>query len=294
MKMNSFTDVALEFLDAKRAERYSPATLRSYFSILDAVSIWMNGRDVDIAAITARDIRAYLGSLDSVSGKTVYNHHICLSSLWTFAVDQGYAYDHVVRQVKAPKFAKKRIIPFTEAQVRKILAASKNSRDRAILITLLDTGIRAAELLALGVDDWLPGYLKVMGKGSKERLVPVSPPTEAAIQSQLVGRRVRAAGVDGGDALFATVISGKIMTYTTLQSVMRRLEKYSGVSDIHCHRFRHTFAITYLRNGGDIYTLQKILGHSSLDTVKIYLDIVRSDVTDAHRHASPIINWDIS
>jgi site-specific recombinase XerD len=161
-------------------------------------------------------------------------------------------------------------------------------------MVLLDCGIRRSEICGLTISDWQPGSLKVFGKGKKERLVPVSGPTEAAIQAQLLDRKIRKFGVDGGNALFATVISGKRMTSTTIGCVMRRLRKYSGIQDIHCHRFRHTFAITYLRNGGDIYTLQKILGHSSLDTVKIYLDIVRTDVEAAHAQASPILNWNIS
>jgi site-specific recombinase XerD len=289
--MNSLAHVANEFLDAKAAERYSPSTLKSYFSILNAFCVWVRGHDIDIADIQPADIRAYLGSLVGVADKTVYNHHICLSSLWTFALEAGYVDHHVVRSVRAPKIPERRVVPFTEEEARRLLVAAKRSRDRAIIMVLLDTGIRRSEICALSVNDWSPGFLKIFGKGKKERLVPLSPPTEASIQAQLLDRKVRGRGVDGGSALFACVISGHPMTGTTISSVMRRLEKYSGVKGVHCHRFRHAFAITYLRNGGDIYTLQKILGHSSLETVKIYLDIVRTDIEAAHRTASPILNW---
>ena len=291
--MRTFNDVALEFLDARRAERYSEGTIKSYYSILDAFAIYIQGQTVTFTDIQPSDIRAYLGSLDEVADKTVYNHHVCLSSLWTWSIEQGYCVDHVIRAVKPPKFTNHRVVPFTEVQCRRILTSCKRSRDRALVMVLLDCGLRAAELCGLTVEDWSPGLLKVMGKGRKERLVPISPPTETAIQNQLVARRVRSSGIDGGDALFACVISGKRMSYTTVQTIMRRLEKYSGIANIHCHRFRHTFAITYLRNGGDIYTLQRILGHSSLDTVKIYLDIVHADVQAAHRSASPIVNWNL-
>lgn len=292
--MLSLAHVAHEFLDAKAAERYSQNTLKSYLSILNAFSIWIRGYDVDIADITPGDIRAYLGSLDGVADKTVYNHHICLSSLWTFAVEVGYVEVNVVRQVRAPKIPERRVVPFTEEEARRLLVAAKRSRDRAVIMVLLDTGIRRAEICRLQVDDWSPGFLKIFGKGKKERLVPLSPPTETALVAQLADRKIRGRGVDGGAALFACVISGHPMTGTTISSIMRRLEKYSGVKNVHCHRFRHTFAITYLRNGGDIYTLQKILGHSTLETVKRYLDIVRVDVETAHRTASPIIGWKLS
>jgi len=268
-------------------------TVRSYFSILDKFSLWIGGRDVAFADITPRDIRSFLGSLTDLADKTIYNHHIALSSLWTFAMEQGYVDRHIVRMVQTPKIPERRVVPFTEMECRRILQATRNKRDYAIVMVLLDSGIRRSEICSLSVDDWSPGSLKVFGKGKKERFVPISEPTEKAIRDQLLERKIKVDGINGGGALFACEISQRRMTSSTIGSIMRRLRKYSGIRDIHCHRFRHTFAITFLRNGGDIYTLQKILGHSCLDTVKIYLDIVRSDVEAAHRRASPILNWKI-
>jgi site-specific recombinase XerD len=289
----SFVDVALEFIDAKKAARYSMHTVRSYFGILDKFSLWIGGRDVAFADIEPRDIRSFLGSLTELADKTIYNHHIALSSLWTFAMEQGYVDQHIVRMVQTPKVPERRVMPFTEMECRRILQASRNKRDYAIVMVLLDSGIRRSEICSLSVEDWSPGSLKVFGKGKKERFVPISEPTEKAIRDQLLERKIKVDGINGGGALFACEISQRRMTSSTIGSIMRRLRKYSGIRDIHCHRFRHTFAITFLRNGGDIYTLQKILGHSCLDTVKIYLDIVRSDVEAAHRRASPILNWKI-
>jgi site-specific recombinase XerD len=91
--------------------------------------------------------------------------------------------------------------------------------------------------------------------------------------------------------LFANLLTGEPMVYDTLRSLMDRLQEQAGVHDVHAHRFRHTFAITFLRNGGDIYTLQKILGHSTLEMVKTYLDIAKSDIARAHEKASPVTNW---
>jgi len=71
----------------------------------------------------------------------------------------------------------------------------------------------------------------------------------------------------------------------------RELARRAGVKDVHAHRFRHTFAINYLRNGGDVYTLQDLLGHTSLDMVRRYLHLAQVDVDSAHRRASPVENW---
>jgi integrase/recombinase XerD len=76
-----------------------------------------------------------------------------------------------------------------------------------------------------------------------------------------------------------------------LQKILRKIGNRGGVSNVHPHRFRHTFAIQYLRNSGDPYTLQALLGHSSLDMVKNYLRIAQIDIDTAHRRASPVDNW---
>jgi len=76
-----------------------------------------------------------------------------------------------------------------------------------------------------------------------------------------------------------------------LQKILESIGNRAGVQNVHPHRFRHTFAIQYLRNGGDPYSLQALLGHSSLDMVKNYLRIAQIDIDTAHRRASPVDNW---
>lgn len=81
------------------------------------------------------------------------------------------------------------------------------------------------------------------------------------------------------------------MNRKALRLVLKRAGERSGVRGVYPHRFRHTFATEYLRNGGNIYTLQSILGHSSLDMVRRYLAIVQADLDAQHRSASPVKNW---
>ena len=77
----------------------------------------------------------------------------------------------------------------------------------------------------------------------------------------------------------------------SIKTLVNRIGANAKVTDVHPHKFRHTFAITFLRNGGDVFTLQKLLGHSTLDMTKKYLDIAKTDVESAHRKASPVDNW---
>jgi len=77
----------------------------------------------------------------------------------------------------------------------------------------------------------------------------------------------------------------------SIRSLFKRLGEWAGVNNVHPHRLRHTFAINYLRNGGDIYSLKYLLGHSSLDMVERYLHLTAADASNAHRKASPADNW---
>lgn len=129
-------------------------------------------------------------------------------------------------------------------------------------------------------------HLVVMGKGRKERMLPISAPTLQAIWRYTAARDDMPADAP----LFATQGGGPL-DRQQLRHLLDRLGRRAAIPDVHPHRFRHTFAITFLRNGGDIYSLQKLLGHTTLDMVKRYLSIAQADVEAAHRNASPVANW---
>lgn len=289
----SLADAVTDFLNTKRTERLSALTIRSYVCILNDFEDFI-GLVGNLGNITVSDVRSYLGSRGDLSAKTLYNYHTCLSSLWGWAVENGIVDENIVRKIKPPKYIKRQIIPYTEDEIHRIMKVTMQVRDRAIVMLLIDNGLRASEVVNLTIADWRPGQLKVLGKGAKERLVPISEPTEKAILRQLRMREIGENGLQGGEALFAKVQGDKEgITYGTLENIMHRLEKRSKVQEVRCHRFRHTFAITYLRNGGDIYTLQKILGHSTLEMCRNYLDIMRADILAAHAKASPVLRWEL-
>jgi len=287
-------EVIEDFIFARKAERYSPETVRSYELMLKKFSEFAGGSRVRFSEIDAGRIRRYLGSRSDLSDKSILNIHIVLSSLWTWALANDLADEHIIRKVKKPKYRKRQVRPFSHEEIERILRVCRHRRDRAVVMVLLDTGMRASELINLTFDDWDDGTLRIRkGKGKKSRVVPISKPTEDAIFRQLCKRKIRMSGMDGGDYLLANVVGGKSMSYYSLRSLMDRLEMNSNVPNVFAHRFRHTFAITFLRNGGDIYTLKRILGHSTLTMVQNYLDIVRSDVIQAHQKASPVLCWHI-
>lgn len=162
-------------------------------------------------------------------------------------------------------------------------------RDQAILLCLVDTGIRATELCELRMKDVsiVGREIDVFGKGSKERTLPMSEDTAKAIDDYLANERGSASALA---PLFASH-TDDALDRGSLRQLIQRIGERAGVRNAHPHRFRHTFAINFLRNGGDPYSLQVILGHSTMEMVKEYLALAQADLEAAHRKASPVMIW---
>jgi site-specific recombinase XerD len=152
----------------------------------------------------------------------------------------------------------------------------------------LDTGIRASELCELRIYqvDLRNRRLTVMGKGSKERMVPISARTAQAVWRYLA----EWGGTRKAEVLFTTR-HGLPMNRHGLRRLIKRAGDRAGVERATVHRFRHTFAIEFLRNQPSIFALQRMLGHSSLEMVRRYLAIAQADVEMAHQEGSPVANW---
>ena len=268
-----------EFLSASRARKLSIGTISDYSNTINKFISYVG--DVIMNDVTTSMVAEFLASLPH-SAKTVLNYHVGLAAIWTWALKQGYVAKHIIRMVDAPRPAIIVIEPYTEADIHALLGATKHKnadRDRAIIYLLLDTGARASELVGINKADinLEKRTIKVLGKGNKQRLLPFSKTTALVLSFYLESVQNRPFPI----------------TRTGLRLLMWRLGKRAGVSDCHPHRFRHTFAITYLRNGGDIYTLQAILGHTTLDMIRRYLAIAQVDIEKVHQRASPVENWSL-
>lgn len=313
------------FLQYKAAEGLSPHTLVSYEAHL---KLWIehNG-DVEVDQVTAQNLRAFLawlrteykprrlaGSNDQpLSDKSIRNYWISLSSFFTWAC-QEFEIASPMKAVPAPRYEKPPVETFSKEDVEALLKACKYCReanttdrrrftmyrptarrDQAIILTLLDTGLRASELcsLRIGDADLKTGRIHVKhgleggAKGKKGRAVFLGKTARRAVWRYLAERE------DGEDE-DAPLFLGKFerpMNPNTLRHLISRLGEKVGIKKCYPHRFRHTFAITYLRAGGDLFTLQAMLGHSSLDMVKHYVKIAEVDVQQAHRRSSPADSW---
>jgi integrase/recombinase XerD len=287
---------------------FSPHTIASYERVFRRFLAFVG--DVDIERVTADDIRrflAYLRSEYKLSKRSVHDAWIPLSGLWTWAENE-LGTPHIIRgKVAAPEFTKKTIEPFTQAEIRALIDATEQTkpwrmatgarvrsrrptalRDRAIVLTLLDTGVRVSELCALqgGDYDAKRGRLHVRhGKGDKARFVVMGNRTRRALWRYLAQRNSPAPN----EPLFVTrnVLP---MRRDNVRHMLNRLAERAGVRNVHPHRFRHTFAVTFLRNGGNPLLLQELLGHEDLATVRIYVRLAEQDIDASVKH-SPVDTW---
>jgi integrase len=215
--------------------------------------------------------------------------------------------------VDRPRPDKNAIEPYTEDDIKAMLnslgyskpykrfgkretsanALGTSVRNKAIILLLLDTGIRATELCTLRIShfDLKNRRLHIHGKGSKERIVPCGSRTTQAVWKYLASR----AETTLGDYLFVQ-IDNEPFDRNSLRKAIIRIGERAGVRGVGVHRFRHTFAINFLRNGlergeANPWALQTILGHEDIKTVRIYLALAQADTDAAHKASSPVENW---
>ncbi|MBN1316343.1 MAG: site-specific integrase [Anaerolineales bacterium] len=168
-------------------------------------------------------------------------------------------------------------------------------RDEAIILTLLDTGLRASEIcsLKIGCVDQKTGRIDVKhgvaggAKDGKGRIVYLGKATRRSLWRYLAERN----DSKDPDAPLFLGLCDRPMNRDALRLLIKRLGKKAGVNKCYPHRFRRTFIITYIRSAGDVFTLQALLGHSTLDMVQRYTRIAQVDIERAHQKASPANNW---
>lgn len=307
------------FILHKQAEGRSPHTIADYRNSLCKFVAIFAPTDPPIVTITADDHRRFFDHLAStpiapagvaprparvLSPKSRRNVHACLAVFWHWAQTEGYVDHCPLDNLHPPHAADPPIEPLTEAEIKRLLTACETSRewynkpgvahkrrhaerDKALVLFLYDTGVRATEAVKLQVGnlDLEEGRALVCGKGGKSRYVRIGKRTRQALWRYLATREVTIPD----DRLFVVHRNGleRPMDRRVLSRLIRRLGERAGVADVYPHRLRHTFAVHFLRRGGNIYVLQELLGHTSLEMVRRYLKLAEVDTAEAHRRASP-------
>jgi integrase/recombinase XerD len=311
------------FLLALRSSGYSPATINLYRYVMEVLAEYLENPEVE--KIKLPDLQRYFvylrdeykpqrmsGDTSPLSGSTLQNHWKAIRRFFTWATDELNLKSRPDAKLKLPSNNPKLIQPLTETEIKSLIAASAKSaqvvpgnrkpftmrrpnreRDQAIILTLLDTGLRVGELARLTVGDLnqVTGEIVIKPYGESRRKTKSRAVFVGKSALKILWRYLVSRGSPGQEEQLFISKDGEPMNRNSIRHMLTDLGARAGVKDCHPHRFRHSFAIEFLRNGGDVFSLQMILGHSSLDMVRIYLELAQADSKNAHRRASPADKW---
>ena len=273
-----------------RTRRLSPRTLEQYAYMIGRFVDFLQNKNVDyVENVTASHIRSWLLSMEGEGLKpaTVNTGAKCVKAWLNFLVREGVLDASPMRTVPMPKLARPRPVAFTPDEINDILATANTLRDRAIILFLLDTGLRRAELAALDVGDVDLGrgvvYVRE-GKGGKDRMAFLGIRSRRALRRYLSER-----GNPPPDApLWTSHTSGERLKVSGVRMLFRHLRERTGIPHLAPHTFRRTCAMWCLKSGMDVYTVAAILGHSDITTLKHYIRFLEDDLRDAHRRHGPV------
>lgn len=259
-----------------RARNIAPSTVTSYLTVGDNLLRYLTGRGMPTSAggVRREHLEAFLADLtDRVAPATVAKHYRSLQQMFRWLVEDGEITDSPMQRMRAPQVPEQPVEVLTDAELSRLLLACKgntfeNRRDTALVRFLIDTGMRAAELVGLqsaDIDDE-QSVAHVMGKGRRGRAVPYGLKTADALRRYLRSRAVHP--LAASPALWI----GKKgpLTDSGLRQVLERRAAEAGVENVHPHRFRHTYAHTWLAAGGQEHDLMRLAGWRSPQMVGRY------------------------
>jgi site-specific recombinase XerD len=213
-----------------------------------------------------------------MSSHSVANRVGGLRTFFGWLFHRGYTEGHLLENLKVPKKAELIYEPLTPEEVNQLFSSINSgtalgARNTALVSLMLDTGLRVSEEANLKEDDVHldSRYVKVMGKGSKERMISFGVSCQRTLLQYY--HYFRPDPAHPGAETFFLSIDGYPMTASSIQSMMKRLAKTSGVGRMYPHLLRHTYATLFLLNGGDVFTLQQNLGHTTLEMVRRYVHL---------------------
>lgn len=271
----------------------SNVTLTNYERVLSYFMSYI-GKDTNIAEIGLNELRSYYMSLRAreLSTVSIQTYIRGLRAFLSWCFQEEYITENLTDKFKLPK-AKRRVIDvLTDEEITRLFKYFDTSdfiglRNMCIVLLMLDSGLRLSEVVSLKVSSVhiAEGYIIVTGKGNKERYVPIGLQCKRYLMRYSVYRD----SATGEAPLFVkgTMTAIKI---NTVKGMFRKLKKCTGIERLRPHLLRHTFATRYLENGGDIYSLQMILGHTSLEMVKKYLHLIPSKTVMNFSVYSPVDN----
>ena len=286
-----------QFLDSLWLEKgLSQHTRNAYRTDLRSLAGWLEGRGGGLQRASRADLMAYLGwrLAAGYQARSSARMLSCVRSFYRYLLRQQLISEDPTRDVAMPKLGRSLPKSLSEADVERLLAApdtedSLGLRDRCMLEVLYATGLRVSELVGLRLDqlNLRQGVVRVTGKGSKERLVPLGEEAMSWLEQYLHSARVQLLAGKPADVLFPSRL-GQMMTRQTFWHRIKQHALTAGIrSNLSPHTLRHAFATHLLNHGADLRVVQMLLGHSDLSTTQIYTHIARQRLHELHAQHHP-------
>ncbi len=275
----------------------SDNTLSAYRSDLNRFVLWLrSSKHTEIEHAERSHIQLYLAFRvqEGASPRTAARLLSSLHRYYRQRIRDGHRSDDPTRDIDAPQAGRPLPDTLSEQQIVDLLlapdiTARRGLRDRAMLELLYSTGLRVSELVGLSMQEinLQAGVLRVMGKGSKERVLPIGEVAVDWLEKYLTGSRPALIGGRSSDAVF----TGRAGKPLTRQAFWYAIKKYALVAGIHSHlsphTLRHAFATHLLNHGADLRVVQMLLGHSDLSTTQIYTHVARERLNRLHQQHHP-------
>lgn len=290
------SDWALRFIRHLGIERgLSDNTLRAYCHDLRSYLDWAARSDVDPLSVDYRRFRRYLAELNAAgyASKTVSRRLSAVRTFFRYLNVQGATQGNPASAASSPKIGHDLPRKTSASDVQELLSVCEDDevgmRDQAFLELLYACGARIAELarLEMGDIDFADASVKLFGKGSKERIVPLYPLALKTVQAYIDRGRPALLGRSATNALFVST-RGKAMSADSLRRVFKRRAAQAGLDpSLHPHDLRHAFATDLVEEGADLRSVQEMLGHASLSTTQIYTHLSLKHMKDVYKNAHP-------
>ena len=296
------------FLDAQAAELGAARnTLLAYGRDLKDFEGWLAHRDLSFAKLSKEDVESYLISCDAqgLSRATRARRLSAIKQLYRFAFEEGWRSDNPALQITGPGRDKKLPKTLSEGEVDALLKAARETgrrqqdrvRNTCLMELLYATGMRVSELVSLPVSAARgdPRMLLILGKGGKERMVPLSPPARDALSEWLTQRdaeeeKKKSKGQPASKYLFPSRGASGHLTRHLFYIRIKELAVAAGVSPdkVTPHSLRHAFATHLLANGADLRSIQTLLGHADVATTEIYTHVLEARLADLVLNHHPL------
>ena len=288
MEEYSPSPLIVKYMDYLEFERkLSNNTLKSYLNDLKDFDMFFGG---DLVNLSFSDIKKYLLSLKDESARTVAHYLTVINSFYQFLVNDGVIKENPCNNIQAPKLPKKLPNYLTEEEIDRLLDVKLETkydyRNKAMLELLYATGLRITELVNLKITDidLHNCFVRVFGKGKKERIVPISDLAIKYLSIYINGYRDEILGNDISDYLFISNAKSNISRQAFFKIIKKECKLKNIEKDVSPHVLRHSFATHLLKHGADLRVIQELLGHEDISTTQIYAHLVNEKLKSDYEY----------